>query len=215
VLRKYHIDAFSQAQNKAWTVLDLSSNLANMTIKIVDAKKIRNTVDTDFSGVGTHADYPYIPLGEMWLDKYLKSEKSLFLALWKLERSMRGKSFRLIREKAKKTLTHPKKAKVIIKRSSKKGEFTIDYVDGSSIRLGFDPYFLLGGHDLVYPYIPKNHIWVDTKSDEKDWKYTLVHEIDERTRMSKGMSYADAHDFALAAERMARRKDGVADFTRG
>lgn len=189
--------------------------MRGMTIKFVDAARIRNTIDTDFSGVGTHADYPYIPLGELWIDKRLKDEKPLFVALWKLEQSMRGKPFRLIREKAKRTLTVPKKAKVAVKRAVRKGANKIMYVDGATVRAGLDPYFLLGGHDLVYPYIPKHEIWIDVKSDPKDWKYTLIHELDERERMAKGLSYDDAHDFALATERMHRRKDGAADFIRG
>jgi hypothetical protein len=189
--------------------------MRGMTIKIVDTAKIRNTIDTDFDGVGTHADFPYIPLGEMWVDKWLKDEKGLFVALWKLERSMRGKPFRLIRERAKKTFVVPKTAMLVVKKTVRKGPTKILYVDGASVRKGFDPYFLLGGHDLVYPYIPKHEVWIDVKSDPKEWKYSLIHELDERERMSKGLSYDDAHDFALAAERMARRKDGVADFIRG
>ncbi len=186
-----------------------------MNTKIVDGRKIRNTIDTDFSGVGTHSDYPYIPLGEMWLDKYLKSEKTLFIGLTNLERSMRGKPFRLIRERAKKTFAKPEKSSVAIKKTVKKDGYTIRYVDGATVRKALDPYFLLGGHDLVYSYVPKNEIWIDTCSHETEMKYSLIHEIAERERMTKGMSYANAHDFALAVERMARRKDGVADFIRG
>ncbi|MBI4138843.1 hypothetical protein HY479_01695 [Candidatus Uhrbacteria bacterium] len=186
-----------------------------MNVKIVDAAKIRNTIDTDFSGIGTHGDYPYIPLGELWIDRYLKDEQALFVKLWRLERSMRGKSFRLIREKAKKTFSAPAKTPVAIKKSIRKGPLMIRYVDGANVRKAFDPYFLLGGHDLVYSYIPKKEIWIDVRSNPKDWKYTLIHELDERDRMARGMDYDNAHDFAIATERMARRKDGVADFSRG
>ncbi|MSR85485.1 hypothetical protein EXS71_03585 [Candidatus Uhrbacteria bacterium] len=186
-----------------------------MKLKIVDGFKIRNTIDTDFSGVGSHADYPYIPLEEMWIDKFLKEEKTLFLALWKFERSMRGKPFRLIREKAKKTFASRKPSKILVTKTLKKGSLTIRYVDGASVRKNLDPYFLLGGHDLVYSYIPKKEIWIDIQADPRDHKYTLIHELDERERMAKGLTYNNAHDFALATERMARRKDGIADFTRG
>lgn len=187
----------------------------HMHLKIVDGWKIRNTVDTDFSGWGTHADYPYIPLGEIWLDKFLKPERKLILDLIKLERSMRGKSFRLIRAKAKKTLTLPKKSKPKILKTEKHGKYKVVYVDGSQVRSQDDPYYILGGHDLVYPYIPKNEIWIDTCSDDREWKYTLVHEMHERELMGKGMAYDNAHDFALAMERMQRREDGVAEFVRG
>ncbi|MBI5654669.1 hypothetical protein HZC53_03395 [Candidatus Uhrbacteria bacterium] len=186
-----------------------------MKIKIVDGWKIRNTVETDFSGWGTHADYPLIPLGEIWLDRYLKPERKLILDLIRLERSMRGKSFRLIRAEAKKTLTAPNKSKPRVIKTQKFGKTKIVYVDGADVRSQIDPYFLLGGHDLVYDYIPKNEIWIDTRCYEQEWVYTLIHENHERELMARGMAYDNAHDFALAAERMARRKDKVADFVRG
>lgn len=186
-----------------------------MTVKIVDAAKIRNSIDTDFCGWGSHADYPYIPLGELWIDKHLRGEKELFTSLVRLERSMRGKPFRTIRAAAKKTFVHPKKAKLAIVKKEKKGALTILSVDGSTVRSGMDPYFVVGGHDLACPYIPKHELWIDTRSDRKELKYLLIRLMDERERMSKGMSVENAHDFAIATERMARRKDGVADFTRG
>lgn len=186
-----------------------------MLIKFVDAVKIRNSIDTDFLGAGSHGDYPYIPLGEFWLDKRLKDEKPFFASLWKLERSMRGKSFRMIREKAKKNFTKPKGAKVKSIKIEKRGAYKIRTVDGASVRQNFDPYFLLGGHDEVYSYIPKNEIWIEAAIDLKEVKYILTHVVEERERMAAGMSHENAHDFALALQRMLRRKDGVAEFVRG
>ncbi|HEU0050520.1 MAG TPA: hypothetical protein VFQ60_00500 [Patescibacteria group bacterium] len=185
-----------------------------MITRFINAAKIRNTIDTDFSGVGTYLEYPYIPRGEIWIDRYLKTEQPLLLALAKLERKMKGQPFALIRETAKKELTIPL-TKLNVQKVEKVGPFTVSYVDGRDVRRHFDPYFLLGGHDLVYSYIPKGHIWIDTRSDPDDWKYTLIHETEERKLMKKGVSYADAHDLALAVERAARRKDKAADFIRG
>ena len=56
---------------------------ANMSMKVkyVDAAKLRNTLDTDFSGYGTSDFYLYIPKGEIWLDKKLKDETEFYLAL--------------------------------------------------------------------------------------------------------------------------------------
>ena len=92
---------------------------------------------------------------------------------------------------------------------------TIRYVDGASVRKALDPYFLLASHDLASSYIPKKEIWIDAKADPKEWKYWLIHALAEREQMSKGLAHDNAHDFALAAQRMERRKDGVADFMRG
>lgn len=188
--------------------------MKKLKIKYVDAARFRNTIDTDFSGVATYLDFAYIPKGEMWIDKYLKLETENLLALFLLEYSMRNEPFRLIRARAAKELTDPTVA-VRTERTEKMGRFTIRYVDGATVRKAIDPFFLLGGHGLVYDYIPKSEIWIDTKSDPKEWKYTLAHELTEFKLMKKGDSYYSAHDYALAYERAERRKDGVADFVRG
>ncbi len=185
-----------------------------MKIKIVDGWKIRNTIDTDFSSWGDVTSYPYIPKGEMWVDKFLKPEVALFEELARLERRMKGKPFAQIRKQAAKELTN-RKFKLDITARKKRGNIEILLVDGFSVRSSMDPYFVLGGHDLVYSYIPKNQVWIDTRQDPREIEYTLVHETLERKLMSGGMEYDSAHDFALAAERKARRDDKVADFIRG
>lgn len=186
-----------------------------MRVEVVDAAKIRNTIDTDFSGVGTSFEYPYVPKGALWVDAHLKQEQDLFLSLADLEMRMRGSPFQEIRAKAKELFTKIGSRLPCVLKTEEAGALRVMYVDGREVRRTHDPYFLLGGHDLVYSYIPAGHIWIDTRSDPADWKYTLIHERDERERMRLGMSYDDAHDFALAAERQARREDGVADFIRG
>lgn len=185
-----------------------------MQTKIVNAAKIRNTIDTDFSSVGTYLEYPYIPRGVLWIDRYLKAERPLFLALAKLERSMKGKPFTLIRERAKKMMTVPGSLPVPKKTESVAG-LDVRYMDGCAVRKHLDPYFLLGGHALVYSYIPSGQVWIDVHQDTQEQKFTLLHEIKEYDLMRRGVSYDDAHDFALAEERAARRKSGVADFIRG
>jgi len=185
-----------------------------MKIKYVDAAKIRNTLDTDFSGYGTAEYYLYIPKGELWLDKRLRGERDFYLKLNQLEKKLSGKPFKEVRVMAAKLLTNKSKSSLIVTKRQKIKNVEVLYVDGASVRRGFDPYFELGGHHYVYAYIPKNQVWVDAKTDPADWKYTVVHELSERALMKKGMTYADAHDFALATERQARRKDGVAKFFR-
>ncbi|MEI7741576.1 MAG: hypothetical protein WCJ29_03660 [bacterium] len=185
-----------------------------MKIKFVDAAKIRNTLDTDFSGYGTAEFYLYIPKGEIWLDKCLRDETRHYVALTKLYSKMRKEPFRKIREAAKKLLTIKNVDGLIERKRERVGKYTVVYIDGGSVRAHLDPYFELGGHHLVYDYVPKNEIWVDAKTEPKDWKYTVIHEIEEHKRMSGGMSYSDAHDYAMAAERVARRHDGVANFFR-
>lgn len=185
-----------------------------MKIRIIDGYKIRNTIETDFTQWGDRGSYPFIPKGEMWIDKFMRAEKDFILKLYRFEHTMRGKAFREIRMEAQKRFCDETVRIKTIKQEVIKG-LRVQYVDGATVRRKLDPYFIQGGHDLVYSYIPKNHVWIDTRQDRRDWKYTLVHEMHERELMADGMSYLDAHDFALAAEKMARRKDGVADFIRG
>jgi hypothetical protein len=53
--------------------------------------------------------------------------------------------------------------------------------------------FMLGAHDVVYDYIPKNEIWIDRANSLLDRKSIMLHELKERDAMSKGKEYEDAH----------------------
>lgn len=186
-------------------------------LKLVDGYKIRNTLDTNFAGYST-ADYAaYVPAGEIWLEDYLQPERAHFLNLATRETRWfkQGKSFEQLwgelTQEAQKQLPRPEFAL----KSQQKNGLKIIYVNGALVRKFFDPYFLLGGHDLVYPYIPANEIWLDALNYEKDQPFTLIHELHERRLMAKKMDYESAHDFALAQERYWRRKKGVARFLNG
>ena len=185
-----------------------------MKLHIVDAEKIRNTIDTDFSGAATHEDFPWIPKGELWLDKHFKKEHKLFVALEALERKLKSRPFKEVRAAAQKQFIQEGSSVAVLKTMKKSG-YVIRIVDGASVRKAVDPFFMLGGHDLVYSYLPKNEIWIDSCQSKQEQIYTLEHELKERELMRKGMSYYDAHDYAIAYERSLRRRDGVADFLRG
>ena len=184
-----------------------------MKIKYVDGAKIRNTFDTDFSGAGDSSYYPYIPKNEYWIERYLRPETKLLLSLDRLEKKMKNEPFSAIRKQAMRDLTTRGTFRSL-QTMSQKG-LVVRYVVGADVRKTLDPYFLLGGHSHIYRYIPKNEIWIDACADDAEQVFTLVHEMYERDLMRNGMSYDDAHDFALAAERAARRKAGVAHFIRG
>lgn len=185
-----------------------------MKTRFVDAEKIRNTVETDFSGWGTATDFSFIPKNELWIDRQLKAEAKLFLALARLEKSLPDSPFKKIRQIAIRTLTD-RSGDICVVETVRAAGMTVRLVDGASVRASLDPYFLLGGHDLVYSYIPRNELWIDARLKADERRFTLLHEVEERRLMKRGMSYADAHDFALAAERADRRKAGRADFLRG
>lgn len=182
-----------------------------MKIRFVDGHKIRNTINADFGVVASNRLTPYVPKGEMWIDKHYKAEKDTFVKIHLFELELLKK---MAYSEARKVICKRfvKKIgilpKVVLKTKKIKG-VTVEYVDGKMVRRYIDPKFVLGGHGYVYSYIPKKAVWIDNAQDKREVKYTLVHEVYERKLMMKGMCYNSAHDYALAAEKAARRNDGA------
>ncbi len=185
-----------------------------MKLKIVDGFKIRNTIDVDFAAGGHHSIYPYIPKGEFWLEKYYLPEKEFMIDFFKKRRARLGKNgYKQIKKFLR--LKNPKKETVEgvkIKLLKNRGVLKVYLVNGPFVRQNIDPNFCLGGHWLVYNYIPKNEVWLDDAVAKKELKYILVHELFEVALMKKGKSYNNAHDFANAAEKESRRNDGAAKY---
>lgn len=79
-------------------------------------------------------------------------------------------------------------------------------VDGAWVRKNYNVDFVYGGHDLVYNFIPKREIWLDSSVEVKERPFTLLHELYERHRMdSLGETYDVAHEFAAALEKKYRK----------
>jgi len=182
-----------------------------MRVIIVDGFKIRNTYDIDFGILADYINTPYMKPGEIWLDKAFLAEKKRILAEYHENRKL-VKKFGY--EKAKKLMRF-KVAKnfntdtVKINLLKKQGNLKIYLVRGKKVRENLDPNFFAGGHGLVYKYIPKNEVWLDNTAIPKERKYVLIHELYEINLMKKGKSYSNAHEYANAAEKEARRKDGA------
>lgn len=73
--------------------------------------------------------------------------------------------------------------------------------------------FTGGGHNLIYPSIPKNEIWIaEELMKTAEGKYYILHEWYEFRKMSLGMSYDEAHLLANRIEGKARKsKENVVD----
>ncbi|MDD4878624.1 MAG: hypothetical protein PHO02_06350 [Candidatus Nanoarchaeia archaeon] len=182
-----------------------------MKVKFVDGHKIRMSIDTDFCAISSWKRVEYIPKGEIWIDKAYRTEADWLKRMHLFEQKLLPK---MKYSEARKLVCKKfiRKAKIIprfvLKTECREG-LKINYVEGCAVRNYIDPKFVLGGHDLVYDYIPKNEVWIDSCQGKKEAKYTIIHEIYERNLMKKGMDYNSAHDFALAAEKYERRKDGA------
>ncbi len=87
------------------------------------------------------------------------------------------------------------------------GPVTVILVDGEYVRNNIDLDFTEGGHDLVYPKIPKEQVWIDDVLDAQERLYTILHELHERSLMARGAVYDYAHINANRAEELGRRDE--------
>jgi hypothetical protein len=88
------------------------------------------------------------------------------------------------------------------------GKLKVILVNGTAVRVK-DVSFTMGGHNLVYSYVPKGEIWIADELSEYDRKCTLLHEFVEVRWMAQGMKYDDAHIRANSIEGKARHGGDV------
>ncbi|MCX6223771.1 MAG: hypothetical protein NTV01_03325 [Bacteroidia bacterium] len=79
-------------------------------------------------------------------------------------------------------------------------------VDGYLVRKTFYPDFGFSGNDLSYHFIPPKEIWIDGQISGEETEYSIATELMERDLMSKGISYSDAYETAIADDRVKREK---------
>jgi len=79
-------------------------------------------------------------------------------------------------------------------------------VDGLAVRNTLNVDFTMGGHGLVYPYIPKNEIWIEESVHPKERKAVMLHELYERNKMNEGYKYDEAHNLANWIEQAVRKR---------
>ncbi|MFA6603262.1 MAG: hypothetical protein WCT10_00300 [Patescibacteria group bacterium] len=185
--------------------------MAAKKLKIVDGFKIRNTQDIEFCALGDQDIYPYVKPGQLWLERYFLPEKDFLLHVYRIKKRL-VKKFGW--EKAKALLRPDKFNRDLPQRCrlellARHGQLKIYLADGPAVRRHLDPDFFFGGHNLVYKYVPKNEIWLDSAAAGPELKYIAVHELFEYALMKRGKCYNDAHEYANAAEKEARRKDGL------
>jgi hypothetical protein len=88
---------------------------------------------------------------------------------------------------------------------------TVRVVDGAQARAQ-DQAFAVGGHHEVYPWIPKDEVWIEQGSAGPDRTAILVHELVEWALMRwDGLAYDKAHRLANAAEEAVRLRVGAKD----
>ena len=189
-----------------------------MKVVYIDGFKIRNTLDDDFgiihqhsAGIGYYSPKFYIPQGEWWIDRRYKKETEFLIQVEEYGATHPYKKINPhdTADKARASLAAlcapPPVPRFEIKKK-KSGRLIIVQVDGSIVRRYLDPEFILGGHDLVYSYVPANTIWLDAHMDPREMPYILLHEETERRLMSQKESYDFAHEIATVTDKEARRR---------
>ena len=85
------------------------------------------------------------------------------------------------------------------------GNLKIYKVDGNYVRTNIFIDFVLGGHDYVYKFVPKNEIWIESLTNTKDMVFSLMHELYERRLMKvKKLKYDPAHKLSAKFEKRLR-----------
>ncbi len=205
------------------------SEVSGFTVWIVDGDYIRDNIDEEFTNYGQNYQFKFIPKNELWVDKervgseykyYVNSMLTINRLLAKgmshgeaikiadkEERSERAKSQlvkkRIALKKYPDKLIDSVHKDLLQKYSTKKVRVWI--VGGELVRDLFFLDFTEGGHGYVYSFIPKNEVWIDDDIEPDEIKFVLLHELHERSLMSKGMKYEPAHKISSKIEYYCRK----------
>jgi hypothetical protein len=187
---------------------------------LVDAHKIRSTMDREFTTSGHHWSFKFIPESEIWIENttkpsdisgmvddtidkanYCKAGMSPTDAHYKVRAKKQREETKhsQVRWPTKKPSTDFHK-----KRLESFGRVNIYLVDGDKVRKELDPDFTEGGHGRVYGYIPLDEIWIDDVTDDSERSFIILHELHEFNRMRAGLSYDEAHRESSTLERHVR-----------
>ncbi len=91
-----------------------------------------------------------------------------------------------------------------------KGPVTVRLVDGNLVRSYYKTDYTQGGHNFVYPWVPKSQIWVEDGVDHREIHFIVCHEYLERRLMrDKDLGYDYAHDIASQLEFDLRKGQGL------
>ena len=193
-------------------------DLGDFEVWLVNGSYIRSHMDIEFTNIGQHFRFNFIPEKEFWIDQgYDHNEYNFFIDHLLIEHKLMAKGMpydralieadRVERRErhradvgkiARKQLPN---INIIHERLWKKLENGLEIwiVRGRLVR-AVDVDFTIGGHDYVYEYIPEGEVWIDNTLEESERKYALLHELHERNRMAEGMTYNQAHAEASRLE---------------
>lgn len=202
--------------------------ISKFNVWIVNGEYVRKNICEDFVSMGQHYRFNFIPKWEFWLsEEVVPGEEWYYITHLLIENRLMGKGVsygkaygiakRAERLERVKSLTIKKLEKlkdkgiILIHKIHKKllkkynsGVF-VWLVNGELVRDLLYTDFWGGGHHKVYPFIPKEEIWIDDDVPSGEREFIILHELHERNLMiSKGMKYSLAHRNATEIEDYCR-----------
>jgi hypothetical protein len=84
------------------------------------------------------------------------------------------------------------------------GKVQVWIINGEMVRDIYFIDFTEGGHHKIYPWIPKQEVWLDDDLGPRERKFVLLHELHERYLMTQGWPYHRAHRGASEIEHHCR-----------
>lgn len=197
--------------------------IGKISVWLVDGEYIRKNIDENFVEFDEHYRFSFIPKNEFWIDHETEvEERPFFIDHLLVERGFIEKGYGYKEANAKADL-HEKRQRMklmVLKKLAKlkkhRGELinkihkkllkkysknvNVWLVDGALVRDFFLVEYSEGGHDRVYPFIPKNEVWIEHILSPKEIRFITLHELHERFLMGEGKSYKDAHKGATIVE---------------
>lgn len=190
-------------------------------IWLVDGGVVRATLDENFVEYDHHAHFSFIPKGELWIDTEMPEQDRHFFIdrmCKELELMKEGLSYHDAAHQADsfekkerqggarvKKILAGARTEILAKIKEKKLDEWSDVVsvwlvNGTLVRDIYLVAYGEGGHDLVYPFIPKNEIWIESSLPPHERKFIVLHELHERYLMQEGSDYEHAHQGATIVE---------------
>jgi hypothetical protein len=211
-------------------------NHADCVVYTVNGYAVRNATqqDEEFGNFATHDEFPdCIGEREVWVSEKLAAREGVFFAANALtylarvaagapnaaydagieaERALRasvnGVEFR--DGKPHKRVPDALYLGEYVTLPDPKGPVTVRLVDGNLARSYYKTDYTQGGHNSVYPWVPRQEIWVEDGTDHREIHFIVCHEYLERRLMRDGgLGYDRAHEIASALEFDLRKGEGL------
>ncbi|MDE2095610.1 MAG: hypothetical protein KGL39_00005, partial [Patescibacteria group bacterium] len=209
----------------SWTMT--CSECGPFVVRVVSGEDVRDlNLDWEEFGLsGIHSDFKQIPPDEIWVSERVPLGEFHFIMAGQMARlraEKRGLSesraydigIRKDKEErakskgrfagSKESDSSPiidKTGYIDIPGDGSESPIRVFLVDGGLIRSRNKVDFLEGGNGMVYGWIPRNQIWLESGLDPHELSVVGLHEFTERVAMLRlGLNYDHAHEIASKIE---------------